>query len=324
MRNSLNFLTTRSGFNIALRHFKVVNTIIKRFENRYNLGDILTEYLENKSIEQFQIISILNALLVDKYKYYVKSFNVKKTFSDDLKELAKEFSQWNKFDIVLCYKHPQLGEVLINPKNERSWESFDMVKENELVVVYIGYFNMVFDIELAKKAFLAIKSIINGEKVKNTEIFKKEPDKIVPCVEKVEKKEIIGEKEKQIVQKTDVVQPKTVVTPIKKNLSPQYGILVSNELFHNGNVEAWKRIIASYENKYSDTKVLVFYEGEQIYDINTLFKWGKVKHGTNIYISLLGPEFRDVSKLRRYLSQGASPRFEDFLRGDPTKMLQLF
>jgi hypothetical protein len=118
--------------------------------------------------------------------------------------------------------------------------------------------------------------------------------------------------------------PATPAASGKKKMSPQYGVLVSNELFHNGNVEAWKKIIVSYENKYQGTQVLVFYEGEQIHDINTLFKWGKVKHGTNIYFSLLGTEFLDTSKLRRYLAQGASPRFEDFLKGDPTKALLLF
>ena len=191
----------------------------------------------------------------------------------------------------------------------------------------------MFDIELAKKAFTAIKSIINGEKAPNTKIFKEEPETNIQIPQKVEEKvtSVQKKKEEQPVVKKEQIQTTvvnkpvtTTTTPVKKKLSPQYGILVSNELFHNGNVEAWKRIITSYENKYPDTKVLVFYEGEQIHDINTLFKWGKVKHGTNIYISLLGPEFRDVSKLRRYLSQGASPRFEDFLRGDPTKMLQLF
>ncbi len=328
MRNSLNFLSTRNGFNVALRHFKLVNSLIKKFERKENLADLINESVENKLLEQFQLNSILNALLVDKYKYYAKSFNLKKTFSEDLKKLAKEFSQWNKFDIVFCYRHPQLGEILINPKKESSWEAFDMLKENELIVVYIGYFNIPFDIEIAKKAFLAIKSIINNEKVSNTQIFKEEADISTQQIEKpkAEEKEMVN---KKVIEKAQVIQQKpsvttTTTTPVKKKLSPQYGILVSNELFHNGNVEAWKRIITSYENKYPDTKVLVFYEGEQIHDINTLFKWGKVKHGTNIYISLLGPEFRDVSKLRRYLAQGASPRFEDFLRGDPTKMLQLF
>ena len=110
----------------------------------------------------------------------------------------------------------------------------------------------------------------------------------------------------------------------KKKITPHYGVLVTNELFHNGNVEAWKKIIASYEMKYPQTKVLVFYDGEQILDINTLFKWGKVKHGTYIEFALMGTVFADVSKLRRYLEQGASHRFEAFLKGDPTKNLVLF
>ena len=116
---------------------------------------------------------------------------------------------------------------------------------------------------------------------------------------------------------------KTVSTGRKK-ISPQYGVLVTNELFHNGNVEAWKKIITSYHLKYPDLKVLVFYDGEQILDLNSLFKWGKVKHGTNIYFSVMGTEFKDISKLRRYLEQGASHRFEAFLKGDPTKNLVLF
>jgi hypothetical protein len=110
----------------------------------------------------------------------------------------------------------------------------------------------------------------------------------------------------------------------RKKMSPKYGVLVSNEIFHNGNVEAWKKIINSYEAKYPNVKVLVFYDKEQITNLNTLFKWGKVKHGTYIEFALLGIEFADVSKLRKYLEQGASHRFEAFLKGDPTKTLLLF
>ena len=31
-------------------------------------------------------------------------------------------------------------------------------------------------------------------------------------------------------------------------MTPLYGVVVTNELFHNGNVEAWKKIIESYEH----------------------------------------------------------------------------
>ena len=62
----------------------------------------------------------------------------------------------------------------------------------------------------------------------------------------------------------------------KRRMTPMYSIPVTNELFHNGNVEAWKKIIQSYNMKYPGLEVFIFYEGERIHDINTLFKWGKL------------------------------------------------
>jgi len=104
------------------------------------------------------------------------------------------------------------------------------------------------------------------------------------------------------------------------------GVIVSNELFHNGNVEAWKRIIESYTFKYPQYQVAIFYDGERIHDINSLFKWGKVKHGTAIFFSVMGPgeKILDVAKLKKYLYQGASSRYEAFLRGPVGKVLELF
>ena len=77
---------------------------------------------------------------------------------------------------------------------------------------------------------------------------------------------------------------------IGARMTPLYGITVTNELFHNGNVEAWKKVIESYETYHSGLKVLVFYEGERIQDINSLFKWGKVKRGTAIMIAVAGEQ----------------------------------
>jgi len=110
----------------------------------------------------------------------------------------------------------------------------------------------------------------------------------------------------------------------KKRMTPRYGVLVTNELFHNGNVESWKRIIESYKSKYSGLDVLIWYDNEKINDINTLFKWGKVKHGTPIMISVVGDDIKDVSKLQKYLFEGASPRFEVFLKGAVNRTLDLF
>ncbi|HOF00965.1 MAG TPA: hypothetical protein PK385_04780 [Spirochaetota bacterium] len=330
MKNQLNFLSSRLGFNIALRHFKFVNKIIKKFENKENLADVINEAFEEKNVDQYQFSPILSALLIDKYKYYSKTFNLKNNYSKPLATISDEIKKWNMFDVVLSYYHPQLGQTLINPKNENSWKNIDKLKENEMVAIYIGYFKDEFDLNLAQKAAKAIINLMNGEKYGDVSAFMEKPKAVAITIEKEEKIQSVKVVEKSASAKSVIKEalamqkPIEVRSPVKKKLSPQYGITVANELFHNGNVEAWKKIIASYENKYPDIKVLVFYDGEEIKDLNTLFKWGKVKHGTNIYISLLGAEFRDISKLRRYLSQGASNRFEDFLKGDPTKILSLF
>jgi hypothetical protein len=107
-------------------------------------------------------------------------------------------------------------------------------------------------------------------------------------------------------------------------MTPPYPVVVTNELFHNGNVEAWKRILGSYLDKYPALQVYLSYDGEQITDINSLFVWGKVRHGRAIQFAVAGRNIRDVAKLRRYLTQGASPRFEIFLRGPVGEGLRLF
>ncbi len=318
MENSLNFLGKREGFNVALRHFKGVTSMIKQFESKINISDILNTRIEDKKIETFQVSPIVNALLVDKYKYFCSSLNLQKSFTKPLNNISKIVKTWSAFDISIAYYHPQLGMILINPKSEESWQSIDGLRENELVVLYIGNFNQQFDSKVADKCSQELTKLLNSEITDSNMKFSSESVPVIPK----------PAKEKVAVAVT--VKPAEPVTPVskssggKKKMSPQYGVTVSNELFHNGNVEAWKRIIRSYESKYTEMKVLIFYEGEQIHDINTLFKWGKVKHGTNIYICLLGAEFTDISKLRRYLAQGASSRYEDFLKGDPTKDMALF
>jgi hypothetical protein len=136
--------------------------------------------------------------------------------------------------------------------------------------------------------------------------------------------------ETPVVQSEDTSQPQNEEqTPVQnpnsiKKMSPMLSVVVTNELFHNGNVEAWKRIIDSYTTKYPDLQIWVYYEGEKITDINALFKWGKVKHGSCIQFVVVGEEIKDVPKLKRYFTQGASPMFEAFLQGAPGAVLNLF
>jgi hypothetical protein len=107
-------------------------------------------------------------------------------------------------------------------------------------------------------------------------------------------------------------------------MTPFYSIPVTNELFHNGNVEAWKKIIQSYNAKHPNLEVYIYYDGERIHDIHSLFKWGKVKHGSVIMVAIAGEDIQDVAKLQRYLRQGASPMFEAFLRFPVNTVLNLF
>ena len=128
---------------------------------------------------------------------------------------------------------------------------------------------------------------------------------------------------KCVTNQKPVEQEKTAPAGNKRS-TPKYSVLVTNELFHNGNVEAWKKIIESYNAKYPDLDVAIFYDGERINDINALFKWGKVKNGTFILFQIIGEDIKGVSKLQKYFFEGASHRFEQFLKLGVGKILQLF
>jgi hypothetical protein len=181
-------------------------------------------------------------------------------------------------------------------------------------------------IQLLDGKKITTSSVLTGGKFKapNKKI---KPVKIKKAVKKVKKKSA----SKAATAKTSGSEPveqsaaPAVKAPVKiSRMTPLYGITVQNELFHNGNVEAWKKIIASYEYSHPGLKVFVYYDGEQIHDLNTLFKWGKVKRGTAIMVSVGGENIRNVAKLQKYLRQGASHLFEAFLKGHPHQILKLF
>ena len=324
MKNEINFLSTRNGFNVALNHFKFVTSLIGNFQRKNNLADLLNIAFNNNTIKPFQIKPIINAILVDKFKYCSKSINLKSSNKSSLSEIADKIANWDVLDFTMVYHHPQLGQVLINPKSKESWEAFEGgFKENELVLIYAGAFDAECDPELSEKGINALIDLIYGKKVSNDKLFNSQTTTYTPQY-KPEPAAPIQPVEQAPVAVQPAPAAQSTSSSVKKKLSPEYGITVANELFHNGNVEAWKKIIESYETKYPDLKVLVFYDNEQIHDLNTLFKWGKVKHGTMILIRILGVEFKDISKLRRYLSEGASHKFETFLRGAPGQKLSLF
>jgi hypothetical protein len=348
----------REGFNKSLSHFQAVSGLLEDFEARFNLADILNSLLEENEIKQNQLSPILYALLVDKYGYKSVSHNMKATI-EDFDDFQKEAKKWKGVDIVIAYHHPELGFTCINPKNAEQWKTVQNLKRNELVIVYAGGFADTLDARTQAAALKGCVGFLEGKKAKSADSLLKgkytykafsldededeeqTPDRGSAPARPAQRRAPIrassgdesedagdnsGE-EKSSSQPPAQSAPKPAAPETSggaRRMTPMYSVPVTNELFHNGNVEAWKKIIQSYELKYPGCEVSVFYEGEKIHDINTLFKWGKVKHGSTILFAILGTEIKDVAKLQRYLRQGASHQFEAFLRFPVNTVLKLF
>ena len=345
-------LATRDGFNRSLKHFKFISRAIGEFESRRNLADCLSESLADKSIEPRQVLPALNAILVDKYHYSCRSHNLVENF-EDFSGLTGTVASWKAIDMVIVYFHPELGVVVVNPKNPAHWEGITSLKRNELVTVFAGAFGQTGDEKKYDSGISLFISLVEGAKVKTPAaltkgkfVQRKQPPVAAPAPVAVRGGRKAKGRPTQSASAAALAAsapaavsslpaypsaapaaaaPAAVApTGAPKKMTPMYSIPVTNELFHNGNVEAWKKIIQSYTTKYPGLEVYVLYEGERIHDINTLFKWGKVKHGSAIMIAIAGDDIRDVAKLQRYLKQGASHMFEAFLKAQVGAILNLF
>jgi len=299
----------------------------------------------------------VNAILVDKYGYVCRSHNLTENF-DNFDFVSTETAKWKALDLVVTYFHPELGVVTINPKNRGHWESVRGLKRNELVTVFAGAFQDTDGDRKYQDGISLLISILEGAKAKTPAAFtkgsfvQKKPVVLLPAPAPARGGKPRGRRPKArleaaatlaaapemppalqsyVAKQTAAAAAPAAAAPVvaaasttTKRMTPMYSIPVTNELFHNGNVEAWKKIIQSYTTKYPGLEVYVFYEGERIHDINTLFKWGKVKHGSAIMIAIAGDDIKDVAKLQRYLKQGASHMFEAFLKGQVGAILNLF
>ncbi len=320
-------LASKSSFNSALGHFQTVSELIGSIGDFTNIADILNELLQDKEITQNQLIPSVNAIIFDKLNYQFKSHNMTGTVTN-FKTLVDEIKTWNAIDIVMVYYHPDLGPMLINPKNELHFESIHTFKSNELITVYAGTFNVEIEKNLADKAINSIIKFLEGKKlISPKELLSGKFNNMVKkknVVKKTVKKQNKS-KASAKVKTNSVVKTIVEKAPSKpKRITPYYSVPVTNELFHNGNVEAWKKIIQSYNAKYPGLEVYIYYDGERIHDIHSLFKWGKVKHGSTILFAVAGDNIKDVAKLQRYLKQGASIMFESFLKFPVNKILNLF
>ena len=334
---NLDVLSTRDGFNTAVRYIKNMVEIASSAGSN-NLGDILFK-LDDEDITSEKIGLILRMLLIDKLGYKAASTNLNGTVNN-LSLVAKEFSKWNGIDLVAAYHHPELGLLVANPKNAEELADFGELRKYELMAIYAGYYGRETDENCEKAAELALK-VFEGSKVKVPTTMARgkyaakkvsKPKKAAPPPTPSYKPVKAKTAWEAAASKTQAKRPAAVVEaapqvkpaggPVK--MTPRYAVIVQNELFHNGNVEAWKRIVASYKAKHPDLQVYIYYEKERIQDINSLFKWGKVKHGSAIEFAVAGNDIQDVAKLQRYLTQGASHMFEAFLRGPVNTVLKLF
>jgi len=332
---NLEVLSTRSGFNSALRHIKKTMEIASSAGNG-NLGDILYE-LDDEELTSGRISLLLRMLLVDKLGYKSASTNLYSTV-DDLTVLAKEFSKWNGVDLVAAYFHPEMGLLVANPKIAEELAGFGQLRKRELMVVYAGLQGKETDENCEKAAALALSFFEGGKATVPSALTKGKftVKKVSKPKKTQEAKSAPKAKASAAKAKSGTKRAAAAPDPAKKpavaqsasggpsRMTPRYAIIVQNELFHNGNVEAWKRIIASYKAAHPDLDVFIYYEKERILDINSLFKWGKVKHGTAIEFAVAGNNIQNVAKLQRYLTQGASHQFEAFLRGPVNTVLKLF
>jgi len=329
---SLDVLSTRIGFNTAVRHIKKTLSIIDSLSTNINLADILDEEGEELPNEQRPVI--LRMILADKFGYKTASANLVDVV-EDISLLADEFERWKAVDLVITYYHPDMGVLIANPKRKESLVSLGALKKHELLVVFAGKMGNPAD-ELCEKAAKVALAMVQGIKVKIPEDLYKGKFFVKPA--KSVKRTVTEKPEKKPAKSRKVAKEKTEKSPVKAapavssapvqktgiRMTPMYSVVVQNELFHNGNVEAWKRIIESYKTKYPELEVYIYYEGERIININSLFKWGKVKHGSTIQFAVAGRDIKDVAKLQRYLMQGASPQFEAFLKGPVSTVLKLF
>jgi hypothetical protein len=340
-------LATRTGFNASVRHINRTLDLLDACGSKTNVADEINRMLEEKEFDSEETQVAVHMLLVEKWKYASRSKNILAVL-DNATAISEETAKWKAVDLVIGYHHPDLGFLVINPKNLASAALITGFRKNELMVLYAG--NQSMDSsgkKNAEAALSALADLLEGKSVKVSSSLLNGQYEFVPPKKPAAERNSNGKGKTPQARKAKAaasqaaapvyaapVQAASVAAPVKapapvsvpgsSKMSPLISVVVSNELFHNGNVEAWKRIIRSYNAKYPNLQVSIYYDGERIVDINTLFKWGKVKHGSCIQFCVSGENIQDLAKLSRYFRQGASSQFEAFLHGSPDTVMNLF
>jgi len=268
---NLEVLSTRSGFNTAVRHIRRTMEINASTSDN-NLGGILQE-IEDEEMTSARVGLLLRMLLIDKLGYKTASTNLR-TIVEDIGKLSAEFEKWHGVDLIAAYYHPEMGLLIANPKVPEELAGFGQLRKRELLVMYAGFMGQDVNDDCQKAASLAA-SMFEGAKVtvppallKGKFVVKKpkpkkapsEPVKAKQTKTKTAAKPAAGAKPAAKAAAAVAPAPaKPAGGPVK--MTPRYAVVVSNELFHNGNVEAWKRIVASYKAKHPNLEVFITTQG---------------------------------------------------------------
>ena len=105
---------------------------------KVHIADAVNELVLKKEISVADIPSIMFKILVENWNYSAVSYNLESNaFNAD--QIISDFAKWKAIDIVFMYHHPDLGAIVINPKNPAHKEYISDFRKNEMLVVFVGY-----------------------------------------------------------------------------------------------------------------------------------------------------------------------------------------
>ena len=269
MMNDYTSLSNRAGYNKSLAHFRLVSAILPQITSGENLADLIDDLEKNKQVEKAQIGPLLNALIVERMAYKTLSFNMP-TDTQTFEGVIEETEKWNRFDVIIAYHHPQLGITLINPKKPNQWESVQDLNRQEFMVIYLRGVRDE-DRSLEEDALESLQNLLIGRPAGETAKFhdpnlqpKPAPAPPQPAATAPKPASAPAAASAPTAAAPQPAAPQQKAAPEAKaapagkappkgkaadsgrmRMTPKYSVQVTNELFHNGNVEAWKNIVES-------------------------------------------------------------------------------
>ena len=135
---------------------------------KVHIADAVNELILKKEISVADIPSIMFKILVENWNYSAVSYNLESNaFNAD--QIISDFAKWKAIDIVFMYHHPDLGAIVINPKNPAHKEYISDFRKNEMLVVFTGYTGKKSADELCALANKKSIDLVYGRKCSVTE-----------------------------------------------------------------------------------------------------------------------------------------------------------